>query len=1321
MGQVYLVSDALSEDRQLALKSLRMDARLGDSLDYFKHEFMMLAKLRHPNLAEVYDFGVDEETGECFFTSEYVEGEDLYRAAAHVSLGDLNELLVHICRGLEYIHSRGIIHYDIKPTNILIKKPRGRGKKGRHRASPDGYQVKLIDFGLAQDITLSPEEAIKGTVNYLAPELVRSGPIDKRADLYSLGVTLYHVATRELPFTGDSNIDIINRHLTEIPKDPRSIRPEIPESLARIVMKLMEKEPSARFSSANEVVRALNEWTGSSFAVETKETKESYIYSGKFVGRQTEFGLLRKLFREIFGVKRLQLEEVASRADSGPIKPINLVMVSGGSGIGKTRLLREFKNHIQLNRINFMEGNCYKEGGRAYQPFVEVIGRLLKVRGIGPGEGDEEGARPAGKPFESRAGESVGTAKEESPGARAARRDLLKKYGPELRRLGPELADRIPEPAKSRPLLNPAEEKLRLLDAVSQFILEIAAEWPMVIYLNDLHWADEETVDLLRYLSRNLHLQPYLAEVRIEAYRKGRAVVPGAVGMEMGRPLLMICGCYRDQEVAGGRLELALKSMREEGQLLEIFLKTLKREEVTELVGSMLGVQKKPEVLGSRIFESTRGNPFFIEELMKSLLEEGIIRVEKGNWRAALEDMAELEIPPRVKDVFSERVSRLGEEDVEILRVLSVFRRPATVRQFERAIGFKRSEIFSRFHELVRKQILTRMRIGSLYEYGFLHDIMRETLYETLEEKRKDELHGRIGEILEELALSHEIEENAGELSFHFEKAGNLEKALHYSIRAGDENRSIYANQKAIEFYEKALDLMPRVEVERRMETCEKLGDVRDLIGEYQQAIERFKGILSMSDFPAEGKQVARIHRRIGEIYEKIGEYDRALESYSVGMRTLGAEIRSYEGSKLLNVTASVYIKKGLYDMAINFCRSGLEMMAGLPESSEASSIYNTIGVALSCKGDYDEATENFEKSLVLRRKLGDLEGIAQSLNNLGTIFVEKAKIAEAIEFFEESLKIKERIGNTQGIAETSSNLGTAYHSLGHETKAIEYHRKSLKIKEKVGDTEGIVVSLNHLGSIYNNIGNYRAALENLNKALRVNEKLGETRELVISFNKLGRVFLNLGDLPKALEYVDEALRLASLHEIKREEAAAYLSLGIIERCQGKLEEAERYFNRALTIYTKMGQRYEMSRVMFEVIDLCLERGDEDLAGLIRDKVEAMVGEYRVDRLMAEYLLRKARLQKDDSVAARRSLSDAAVLSERIMHPELIWNVYQELGHLYERQENFEEAGRNYVKAMEIVKKIWARVPEAFKESYLGNPLQRTLREDFRRLKQKLL
>ena len=152
-----------------------------------------------------------------------------------------------------------------------------------------------------------------------------------------------------------------------------------------------------------------------------------------------------------------------------------------------------------------------------------------------------------------------------------------------------------------------------------------------------------------------------------------------------------------------------------------------------------------------------------------------------------------------------------------------------------------------------------------------------------------------------------------------------------------------------------------------------------------------------------------------------------------------------------------------------------------------------------------------------------------------------------------------------------------------------------------------------------------------------------------------------------------------------------------------------------------MGQRYEMSRVMFEVIDLCLERGDEDLAALIRDKVEAMVGEYRVDRLMAEYLLRKARLQKDDSVAARRSLSDAAVLSERIMHPELIWNVYQELGHLHERQENLEEAGRNYVKAMEIVKKIWARVPEAFKESYLGNPLQRTLREDFRRLKQKLL
>ena len=207
MGVVYLVEDLLCSDQELALKTIHAKALAAHNLAQFKYEFAALRQLRHPNLVSVFDFDINSKTGEHFFTMDYVPGEDL----PHLIHSRLNQhpkeafdypwlygIIVEVCRALQYLHSRGLIHHDVKPGNI--------------RVTPDGV-TKLMDCGLVGKPRDEGHLKIRGTPEYSAPELIRGGAVDFRADLYSLGISLYEIVTRRLPFTGESSIMVLRQHV----------------------------------------------------------------------------------------------------------------------------------------------------------------------------------------------------------------------------------------------------------------------------------------------------------------------------------------------------------------------------------------------------------------------------------------------------------------------------------------------------------------------------------------------------------------------------------------------------------------------------------------------------------------------------------------------------------------------------------------------------------------------------------------------------------------------------------------------------------------------------------------------------------------------------------------------------------------------------------------------------------------------------------------------------------------------------------------------------------------------------------------------------
>ncbi len=437
MGSVYLVRDTYQGGRQVALKLLRPENLSSASIELFKDEFRSMARLRHPNLAEVYDFGSVVGDGRHFLTMEFVTGEDLARRPRPALAGRIDSLAVQCLRALDYIHSRGLLHNDIKPQNIMIHPP---------------FQAKLLDFGLAGGQAESARPGLSGTLHYIAPERFGDTSVDARSDLYSLGVVLYEILTGSLPHQGKDPGQVVGAILRGHVRPPRQLDPEIPERLETFVMALLEREPAARPASAAAALVLLNAGMAVPLHLDTPETYASFVTSGRFIGRDAELSTLMELATEhVLGT---------GPGDHGP----RLVLLSGASGIGKSRLLRELKHRLQLAGIVNLTGRCYKDGGVPFQPFVEVLRQL---------------PRPASLPSG----------------------------------LVPVLDQLLPAEPQTGAGAPAAVEKLgkdEFIHGVAEALAHLAAGVRGIVFLEDLHWSDAPGVDLLEHLVQAPGRAPWL-------------------------------------------------------------------------------------------------------------------------------------------------------------------------------------------------------------------------------------------------------------------------------------------------------------------------------------------------------------------------------------------------------------------------------------------------------------------------------------------------------------------------------------------------------------------------------------------------------------------------------------------------------------------------------------------------------------------------------------------------------------------------------------------------------------------------------------------
>ncbi|HVR76385.1 MAG TPA: protein kinase [Planctomycetota bacterium] len=338
MGHVLLVEDMHLDNRQLALKTILPQTRPNDFLERFRVEFTGLTKLRHPNIAAAHDFGRISTSKEHFFTSEYIQGVDFYTGTRDSTVDELLDITIQVLSGLDFIHSHGFLHNDLKPQNLLLESlapspvKDGRDDFQKLEAAVLGAarKVKIIDFGLLSGENVAWDR-ILGTPRFLSPERIQCRAADRRSDLYSFGVLLHLLFARVSPFQASDVKAILKMHLHTKPPSLARPRPDLPLAIIRLVDKLLEKVPDDRFESAAAALRFLRESLGTAEAP-AAGSKPREIVAGSLFGRAVELSVIERAFAA-----------ASSLASECPA-----IEILGAAGVGKTRLVEEMRGRVQV-------------------------------------------------------------------------------------------------------------------------------------------------------------------------------------------------------------------------------------------------------------------------------------------------------------------------------------------------------------------------------------------------------------------------------------------------------------------------------------------------------------------------------------------------------------------------------------------------------------------------------------------------------------------------------------------------------------------------------------------------------------------------------------------------------------------------------------------------------------------------------------------------------------------------------------------------------------------------------------------------------------
>ncbi len=908
----------------------------------------------------------------------------LLKKIAPQSLRGILTMVRRLCAPLAFLHGEGLVHLDLKPDNVLIQE--------------GGWPV-LVDFGLLSQFagragrdSLVWRRRSGGTVAYMAPEQIRGGAVDARADLYALGCVLYELLTGRPPFMEPSLKRVLDAHLRSAPLAPSAHVEGMDSALDVLVLRLLAKDPRHRLCYADDVAAALEALGAEPVPAAWGEAGTSgkpYLYRPPLVGRTRELARLERAVEKL------------CRSSGG------IIFIGGESGVGKTRLVRELIDRLVDGDLFVSSGECRPSGASGEAVSVAPLAALRR-------------------PLQALADRCLERGRREAERLLGPHGIVLADYEPSLAAVGKRLE--LPRPPK----LGARQERQRLLHCLKSAFFQLARHQRVLLIIDDLHWADELTLDFFRLLLES---------------------------GELFRMSLLVVATYRtDAPVA------ALQCLLEHAHARRVVLPRLDEEAIGGLVKESLGLSEPPLLFASFLARRSGGNPFFVSEFLRVALDEGLLYRLHGTWQildpasqtATEEHFESLPLPRSSEDLIRWRLDLLEPRIRRLLDLFSVVGQESSLSFLQQASGLPESVLQDALRDLVAREILAEPEPGL---WHVANDAVARVTYQAMAPGLRRLLHQAAATHIESLPAAKR-ETRLAELPGHLEKSGEPRRARTAFVEAARQAIRRLAHDEAARLYREALRLFPAPSKER-IDVRNELGSgALHVRGRMDEAREEHARALAEARQLRDERREAISLQNLGVVYLDTGRLEEALEVLEKALERWNRLGDAAQEAMIYGNLGVLRHDQGRLEEARPLYERAFEVAAAAGDKANQARQLGNLAALAHDQGDLPRARELYSRSLALARDLQNPSMEAVTLGNMAQLAQEEGEFQESLALYQNALDAHRSLGNRRVEGHTLSNLAHLERLEGRAEAARAHYLLALEILRDVDDRRFIAITL---------------------------------------------------------------------------------------------------------------------------------------------------------------------------------------------------------------------------------------------------------------------
>ncbi len=866
----------------------------------------------------------------------------------------------------------------------------------------------------------------------------------------------------------------------------------------------------------------------------------------------------------------------------------SLVLLRGGSGMGKSRLFERTQEAARELGIRVRETFCFERQGIPFLPILRLVKELI--------------------------GES------------RDRQELWHRYAHVLTRVFPELAEDLG--GEEPPIELPSEDgKIQFFDALTSILSELSHEQPLLLVVHDLHRSDRGTVEFIEYVARNAHLEVIgrhsgsapleetderrgWREIRSREGRDGEYLGEGLPGEAEGRLSFgcrwMVLANYRGAAGLTGSIvgvSQAIDALATEPFAERIDLEPLGELEIEAITRRLLGERLSSDST-KRLVALTGGNPLHVVEVCRAIgegsdaeqildrleaipdtttsIEQAVGKERSEKHESHLVDSTGAKLFPTLERqeagiaaLLRSRLGHLSDGCRQLTDVLAVLRRPTPNSSLEAILGRDPTSLAEDLSTLRAVRFVKTVDTGGIERSFLTHEDYVRWIYDSLEDAHRRRLHGQVGRFLSEQPRAHEPV-RAFEIYEHLRSSDDPRSALPFGVAAARYFARGYAGELAVAILRELFPLIESKEdAPQKLELLLELSRLEADHGEISIAKTHVKQYLEVTDLTADQRVNAALH--LADLYRRLDEPLKGLKVLNRLPRDAVSEAGGLFEARISEMRARLRLLRQDPKRAISLCLRGLKDLEGLENAEstavreQRASLQEVLADSHRARGDMVSAIHGYHILLEQVEEVGDDVQLARVLRILGGVYYDRGNHFRAARYLFRALEGITRTQDISALAITYGLLGKVYRNSGDFLRSLDHFRRCLHLRERIGDKEGLSPTLNSIGSLYGHNGDYERAIRYFKRSVSNSERYGSTVGIVRAFLHLGWVYYDLGERKQVESLAKQILILAQEFNLSDLEGEGHRLLGNLNFLRGAWKEADREFRRALEIAQRRG------------------------------------------------------------------------------------------------------------------------------------------------------